>query len=60
MAIAIHPFVSGVPHWIGALDSALEYVCSHAGVWRATGGEIVAALRTGSTRRVTCPDRDST
>jgi peptidoglycan/xylan/chitin deacetylase (PgdA/CDA1 family) len=42
MAIAIHPFVSGVPHWIGALDSALDYVCSHDGVWRATGSEIAA------------------
>ena len=26
---------------IGALDAALEYICSHAGVWRATGWEIV-------------------
>ena len=42
MAIAIHPFVSGVPHWIGALDRALAYILSHDGVWRATGSEIVA------------------
>jgi peptidoglycan/xylan/chitin deacetylase (PgdA/CDA1 family) len=42
MAISIHPFIAGVPHWIGALDAALEHACSHAGVWRATGGEIVA------------------
>jgi allantoinase len=41
MAIAVHPFVTGQPHRIGALDSALEYICSHAGVWRATGWEIV-------------------
>jgi peptidoglycan/xylan/chitin deacetylase (PgdA/CDA1 family) len=41
MAIAIHPFVSGVPHWIGALDRALAYICAHEGVWRATGSEIV-------------------
>jgi allantoinase len=41
MAIAIHPFVSGVPHWIGALDSGLDYIMSHKGVWRATGSEIV-------------------
>ena len=26
---------------LGALDAALEYICSHAGVWRATGWEIV-------------------
>jgi len=42
MAISIHPFIAGVPHWIGALDAALEHACSHEGVWRATGGEIVA------------------
>jgi len=41
MAIAVHPFVTGQPHRIGALDAALEYICSHAGVWRATGSEIV-------------------
>jgi allantoinase len=41
MAIAVHPFVTGQPHRIGALDAALEYICSHAGVWRATGWEIV-------------------
>jgi peptidoglycan/xylan/chitin deacetylase (PgdA/CDA1 family) len=42
MAISIHPFIAGVPHWIGALDAALEHICSRAGVWRATGAEIVA------------------
>jgi peptidoglycan/xylan/chitin deacetylase (PgdA/CDA1 family) len=41
MAIAVHPFVTGQPHRVGALDSALNYICSHAGVWRATGSEIV-------------------
>ena len=41
MAIAIHPFVTGQPHRIGGLDSALDYICSHEGVWRATGWEIV-------------------
>jgi hypothetical protein len=41
MAIAVHPFVTGQPHRIGALDAGLEYICSHAGVWRATGWEIV-------------------
>lgn len=42
MAICLHPFIIGVPHRIGALDSALEYICSHKNVWRATGAEIVA------------------
>src|ERR1041384_8656874 len=30
MAIAVHPFVTGQPHRIGALDAALAYICSHA------------------------------
>lgn len=41
MAMAVHPFVTGQPHRISALDAALEYICSHAGVRRATGWEIV-------------------
>ena len=40
LAIALHPYISGVPHRIGALDAALEYICRHAGVWRTTGAEI--------------------
>lgn len=42
MAIAVHPFVTGQPHRIGALDGALEYICRHEGVWLATGREILA------------------
>jgi peptidoglycan/xylan/chitin deacetylase (PgdA/CDA1 family) len=41
MAICLHPFLIGHPHRIGALDSALEYICGHDGVWLATGGEII-------------------
>ena len=41
MAIALHPFVSGLPNRIGAVDAALEYICGHKGVWRATGSEII-------------------
>lgn len=41
MAIALHPFIIGVPHRIGFLSSALEYICSHREVWLATGEEIV-------------------
>jgi allantoinase len=40
MAIALHPYITGVPHRIGALDAALDYICRHDGVWRATGSEI--------------------
>ena len=40
MAIAIHPYLSGMPYRIDAFDAALKYICSHDGVWRATGSEI--------------------
>ncbi|HEY1719803.1 MAG TPA: polysaccharide deacetylase family protein [Magnetospirillaceae bacterium] len=41
MAIAVHPFVTGQPHRIGALDSALQYIVGHPKVWCATAREIV-------------------
>ena len=41
MAICLHPFLTGVPHRIRALDSALDYICSHDKVWKATGSEII-------------------
>jgi peptidoglycan/xylan/chitin deacetylase (PgdA/CDA1 family) len=41
MTIAVHPFLTGAPHRIDALDAALSYICGHAGVWRATGSELV-------------------
>lgn len=41
MAIAVHPFVTGQPHRIIALERALDHICSHTGVWKATGWEIV-------------------
>ena len=40
LPIALHPYISGVAHRIGALDAALEYICRHEGVWHATGAEI--------------------
>jgi allantoinase len=45
MAIAIHPYLIGVPHRIGAFDKALEYICSHQRVWKATGAEIARHYR---------------
>ena len=45
MAIALHPYITGFPHRIGALDSALEYICKREGVWLATGAEIADAGR---------------
>jgi len=50
MAICLHPWMIGVPHRIDGLDAALRYICSHDGVWKATGEEIVQAyLASGST-----------
>jgi peptidoglycan/xylan/chitin deacetylase (PgdA/CDA1 family) len=50
MAICLHPYLIGVPHRIGGLDSALAYIRSHDGVWFATGGEIVRHwLQSGAT-----------
>ena len=40
MAIALHPYLTGVPHRIDAFDAALAYICRHEQVWKATGSEI--------------------
>jgi peptidoglycan/xylan/chitin deacetylase (PgdA/CDA1 family) len=40
MAIAIHPYLTGVPHRIDAFDAALAYISRHEHVWKATGAEI--------------------
>jgi hypothetical protein len=57
MAIAVHPFVTGQPHRISALDAALEYICSHAGVWHRLGDR--AALPGSATgKRGNCPSID--
>jgi peptidoglycan/xylan/chitin deacetylase (PgdA/CDA1 family) len=40
MAIALHPYIIGVPHRIGALDKALKYISKHKKVWKTTGSEI--------------------
>mgnify|MGYP000630655676 CR=1 FL=1 len=45
MNVAVHPFIMGQPHRIGSLAKALEYIRSHAGVWCATGSQIVDCYR---------------
>lgn len=45
MAIALHPYLSGQPHRIDALDRALAHVAGHPHVWLATGSEIVRHYR---------------
>lgn len=43
MAISLHPWVIGQPYRIGALEQALAHIMRHAGVWPATGAEILDA-----------------
>ena len=45
MAIALHPYLIGVPHRIGALDAALKYISKHKKVWKTTGAEIARHYR---------------
>jgi peptidoglycan/xylan/chitin deacetylase (PgdA/CDA1 family) len=40
MAIALHPYLIGVPHRIAAFDKALKYISKHKKVWKTTGSEI--------------------
>ncbi|HYZ16407.1 MAG TPA: polysaccharide deacetylase family protein [Candidatus Acidoferrum sp.] len=41
MAVALHPYLSGVPHRIGYLDKLLKYMTGHPGVTFMRGGEIL-------------------
>jgi peptidoglycan/xylan/chitin deacetylase (PgdA/CDA1 family) len=45
MAIAVHPFVTGQPHRIGALERALDHICQRPGVWLTTAAEIAQHYR---------------
>jgi allantoinase len=45
MHIAVHPYLTGLPYRIGALDGALRHICSHKDVWLATGSEIAHHFR---------------
>lgn len=45
MHIALHPYLTGLPYRIGALEAALKYITKHKKVWRATGSEIAGHYR---------------
>jgi len=45
MAVAIHPYLTGVPHRIDAFDQALAYIGQHDRVWKTTGLEIARHYR---------------
>jgi peptidoglycan/xylan/chitin deacetylase (PgdA/CDA1 family) len=40
MAIAVHPYISGVPHRIKYFETVYDYMRKHKGVWFTTGEEI--------------------
>lgn len=40
LCIPLHPYQVSHPHRLAALEEALDYVCGHEGVWKATGREI--------------------
>jgi peptidoglycan/xylan/chitin deacetylase (PgdA/CDA1 family) len=44
LSVSLHPWIIGQPHRIKALERALDHVLSRAGVWPATGSEILAAF----------------
>jgi allantoinase len=51
MAIAIHPYLTGVPHRIDAFAQALAYISQHERVWKATGMEIATHYRAQAHKR---------
>ncbi len=49
MAIAVHPYISGVPHRIKYLESVYDYIRRKKGVWLTTGEEICEWFRARAT-----------
>ena len=45
MTLSLRPWLSGVPHRIAAIETVLDRMLSHGGVWSATGAEILAAWK---------------
>jgi hypothetical protein len=42
MALAVHPYISGVPHRIKYFEAVYDYIVKHKRVWLTTGEEICA------------------
>ncbi|MBI3969164.1 MAG: polysaccharide deacetylase family protein [Chloroflexi bacterium] len=40
MCIPLHPYLVSHPHRLAPFADALDYICAHGGVWKATGEEI--------------------
>jgi allantoinase len=46
MALAVHPYISGVPHRIKYFEAVYDYIRKHKGVWMTTGEEIYEHYKT--------------
>jgi peptidoglycan/xylan/chitin deacetylase (PgdA/CDA1 family) len=42
-SLALHPYLSGMPHRVSAVDRILSHVTSAPGVWLTTGSQIIDA-----------------
>jgi hypothetical protein len=51
MAIAVHPYIHGVPHRIKYFEAVYDYIRKHKGVWLTTGEEIYEWYRETRGRR---------
>jgi peptidoglycan/xylan/chitin deacetylase (PgdA/CDA1 family) len=47
MALAVHPYIHGVPHRIKYFEAVYDYIRKHRGVWLTTGEEISEWFRRG-------------
>ena len=45
VALSLRPWISGVPHRIAAVEEVLDRMLRRAGVWSATGADILAAWK---------------
>lgn len=45
LSLPLRPWLTGVPHRIGALERILDHVAGRPGVWPATGAEILQCWR---------------
>ncbi|MBM3567406.1 MAG: polysaccharide deacetylase [Alphaproteobacteria bacterium] len=45
MSLTLHPWIAGQPHRIRPIREALAAILRHAGVWNATGAEILDAFK---------------
>jgi allantoinase len=47
MTLAVHPYISGVPHRIKHFDAVYDYMRKHKGVWLTTGEDHYEWYRQG-------------